>query len=108
MKNIEHSKVLSLKEEVIYQKGQVVSKTLYQSKSASVTLFAFSKGEGLTKHTSSGDALVMILDGEVVITIGDEEYHLKEGNSILMPRNIPHALFAINPFKMILTIAFEN
>ncbi|MFA5719639.1 MAG: cupin domain-containing protein [Acholeplasmataceae bacterium] len=107
MKNIEFSKNIHLKDEINYQPGTVVSKTLYQTKSVSITLFAFDKGEGLTPHASRGDALVTVLDGEVIVDIDGQESLVKTGESILMPRNIPHGLQAIKAFKMLLIITFE-
>lgn len=107
MKNIAFSTNIQLKDEINYQAGTVVSKTLYQTPSVSITLFAFDQGEGLTPHASKGDALVTVLDGEVAIDIDGHESHLKAGESIVMPRNIPHGLQAIKAFKMLLIITFE-
>ena len=106
IKNIEFSKALELKSLVSYQEGQVVSKTLAQGKPVSITLFAFDKGEEISSHASSGDAMVHILDGVAEITIGDKKYIVKAGETIVMPRNVSHALFAVEQFKMILTVVF--
>lgn len=106
LKNIDPEKVLKLKDLVEVNKGQVVSKTLVQNTNVSITLFAFAKGEEISKHSSDGDALVTILDGHAKITIGDSDYELKKGESIVMPAQIPHALFAKEDFKMILTVVF--
>jgi len=108
IKHLNHAKLLNLKEEVNYQEGQVVSKTLAKSKYINVSLFAFDKGEDLSPHTSTGDALVQVLDGEVTITIGDESFDLKENDSIVMPANILHAVYAKSAFKMLLTIVFDQ
>ncbi|MFA5720305.1 MAG: cupin domain-containing protein [Acholeplasmataceae bacterium] len=108
IKNIEPREIIHFKDEVVYQKDQVVSKTIVKSSKANISLFAFDKDEGLSAHTSTGDALVTILDGEALITIDDKEYLLKENESILMPANIKHALHAIKPFKMFLVIIFED
>ncbi|CCV64945.1 Cupin domain protein, RmlC-type [Alteracholeplasma palmae J233] len=108
IKNIEHATVFSFKDEVVYQKGQVVSKTLSQNKNVSLTAFAFDKNEGLTKHKSPGDALVTILEGSAVIEIGDEIFELTENQSIIMPANVAHALFAKEQFKMLLTVIFPE
>lgn len=106
MKNIRKSEVLRLKEEVAYQEGQVVSKTLVQNKAVSVTLFSFAKGEEISTHESEGDAMVVCLDGVGLITIDGVEYELKEGDSIVMPARHPHAVQGKENFKMMLTVVF--
>ena len=83
IKNIDKAKVLTLKEEVAYQPGQVVSKTLAQNSALSVTLFAFDKGEEISTHESGGDAFVTCLDGVGKITIDGVEYELHEGESVV-------------------------
>jgi quercetin dioxygenase-like cupin family protein len=85
-----------------YQEGAVVSKTLVDKKTGTVTLFALAQGQGLSEHTAPFDALVQVLDGEVEIRISGKEFHLKPGEIIVMPANEPHALKAINQFKMML------
>ena len=85
IKNIDKSEVLTLKEQVSYQKGQVVSKTLAQNDALSVTLFAFDKDEEISTHESGGDAFVTCLDGVGRITIDGKAYELHEGESIVMP-----------------------
>jgi quercetin dioxygenase-like cupin family protein len=87
-----------------YQEGAVVSKTLIDRKTGTVTLFAFAQGQGLSEHTAPFDALVQILDGEVEIRISGKSFHVSPGEIILMPANEPHALKAIKPFKMMLTM----
>lgn len=87
-----------------YQEGAVVSKTLIDKKTGTVTLFAFARGQGLSEHTAPFDALVQVLDGEVEITISGRPFHLKAGEIIVMPANEPHALKAVNQFKMMLTM----
>ena len=106
MKNINKSEVLVLKNEIYYQEGQIVSKTLIQNQSLSITLFAFDKGEEISAHESKGDAFVTCLDGIGEITIDGQKYELKEGESIVMPANHPHAVFAKETFKMMLVVAF--
>lgn len=108
IKNIEFSKVIGLKDEVVYQKGQVVSKTIVKSNLANITLFSFDKDEALSSHSSSGDALVVVLDGKVEVTIGDQVFTLVEGQSILMPHSVNHALKAVEQFKMLLIISFQE
>lgn len=106
MKNINKSEVLVLKNEVSYQEGQIVSKTLIQNQNLSITLFAFDKGEEISTHESKGDAFVTCLDGIGEITIDGQKYELKEGESIVMPANHPHAVFAKETFKMMLVVTF--
>ena len=106
LKNIEKSTVLTLKEQVAYQPGQVVSKTLAQNEALSVTLFAFDKSEEISTHESGGDAFVTCLDGVGKVTIDGEEYILKEGDSIVMPAKHPHAVYGQEQFKMLLVVAF--
>ena len=106
MKNLNKAEVLKLKEQVEYQKGQVVSKTLAQNNSVSVTLFSFDKGEEISTHESGGDALVTCLDGVGRITIDGKDYELKEGESILMPAKHPHAVYGKEQFKMLLVVIF--
>ena len=106
MKNISKSQVLTLKDEVSYQDGMVVSKTLVQNDAVSITLFAFDKGEEISTHESGGDAFVTCLDGVGKITIDSVEYILKEGESIVMPAKHPHAVFGEECFKMLLVVVF--
>ena len=105
-KNINKAEILSLKDQVEYQADQVVSKTLAQSSALSVTLFAFDKGEEISTHESGGDAMVTCLDGKGKITIDGIEYFLHEGDTIVMPSKHPHAVFAEDKFKMLLTVVF--
>lgn len=106
MKNIEKSEILNMKDLVIYQQGQIVSKTLVQNKSVSITLFAFDKDEEISTHKSHGDAMVNVLDGKARITIGDKDYSLNEGDSIVMPAEVPHAVYALETMKFMLTVVF--
>lgn len=106
IKNINQAQVVLLKDEISYQKGQVVSKTLAQNSALSVTLFSFDKGEEISTHKSGGDAFVTCLDGVGKIIIDDNEYILKEGESIVMPANHPHAVYGEEAFKMLLVVVF--
>lgn len=106
MKNISKAEVLTLKEQVDYQRGQVVSKTLIQNDSLSITLFSFDKDEEISTHSSGGDAFVTCLDGVGRITIDGKEYELTEGESIVMPAGHPHAVYGKEQFKMLLVVAF--
>ena len=104
MKNIAKSEVLTLKNEVSYQKGQVVSKTLTQNAALSVTLFSFDKGEEISAHSSSGDAFVTCLDGIGQVVIDGKPYALHEGESIVMPAGHPHSVHGKEQFKMLLVV----
>lgn len=106
MKNIAKAEVLTLKEQVDYRDGQVVSKTLAQNPHVSVTLFSFDKDEEISTHESGGDAFVTCLDGVGRITIDGVEYLLREGESIVMPAGHPHAVYGEERFKMLLVVLF--
>ena len=108
IKNINKAEVMALKEQVEYQDGQVVSKTLAQNEHVSVTLFSFDKGEEISTHKSGGDAFVTCLDGVGKVTIDGEEYILKEGDSIVMPAKHPHAVYGQEQFKMLLVVIFQG
>lgn len=106
MKNISKAEVMVLKEQVDYQPGQVVSKTLAQNEHVSVTIFSFDKGEEISTHESGGDAFVTCLDGVGKITIDGADYELQEGQSIVMPAKHPHAVCGKERFKMLLAVIF--
>ena len=106
IKNLDKSTVLHLKEQIAYQPGQVVSRTLAQNEALSVTLFSFDKGDEISTHESGGDAFVTCLDGVGRITIDGVNYELREGDSIVMPAHHPHAVFGQEQFKMLLVVVF--
>jgi len=87
-----------------YQEGGVVSRVVLKNPSGSVTLFAFDKDESLSEHTAPFDALVYVLEGEAGIRVGGKEHSVAEGRMIKMPANVPHALHAIERFKMLLVM----
>jgi len=89
---------------VVYQDGSVVSKTIIDKKTGTVTLFAFAQGQGLSEHTAPFDAMVCVLDGTADISIGGNPVQVASGQMIIMPANVPHALKANVPFKMMLTM----
>ncbi len=98
------AQVLHLTESVAYQAGAVVSRTLVNQKTGTVTLFAFDAGQELSEHTAPFDALAQVLDGETRVTIAGQPFDLKAGDLIVMPANQPHAVYAVTPFKMLLTM----
>lgn len=106
MKNISQAEVLVLKEQIAYQEGQVVGKTLAQNDALSITLFSFAKGEEISTHESGGDAFVTCLDGVGKITIDGVDYLLHEGESIVMPAGHPHAVHGEEAFKMLLMVCW--
>lgn len=92
---------------VAYQAGAVVSREIVRKKTGSVTAFAFDQGEGLSEHTAPFDALVHVVDGVAEITVGGEPHRVSQGELILMPANVPHALKAVERFKMLLVMIRE-
>jgi quercetin dioxygenase-like cupin family protein len=96
--------VKKLTEITEYQEGSVVSSTIINKMSGTVTLFAFDKGQGLSEHTAAYDAMVQVLDGEVEIMVSGKPFQVQAGEMLIMPANEPHALQAITRFKMMLTM----
>jgi len=101
-------KVLTLKDLVDYQDGTVASRMIVNTKAGSITLFSFDEDEGLSEHTAPFDAVVTILDGECEVWVQGVTYQMKEGDTIIFPAGIPHALSAVTRFKMSLTMIREN
>ena len=106
LKNIKKSEILSLKDEIAYQEGQIVSKTLAQNSAVSVTLFAFEKDEEISTHAAGGDAMVTVLEGTGRFTVGGEVFLVSQGETLIMPKDIPHAVYGQERFKMLLTVSF--
>ena len=106
IKNITHEEVLNIASQVSIQEGQIVSKTLAQNPYVSLTLFAFSKGEEISTHDSKGDAMVLVLEGTGKFTVGGKEHLVAAGETLVMPATIPHAVYAQEDFKMLLTVVF--
>ena len=102
------SEALRLDELVKYGDGAVVSRTLVQTGVGTVTVFAFDEGQGLSEHSAPFDALVQILEGKAIITIGGEATEVAAGESLLMPADIPHSLHAPERYKMLLTMIREK
>ena len=105
-KNIEKHVKLKLADQVAYQPGQVVSKTLVQNDKFSVTIFSFDKGEEISTHASGGDAMVTVLDGKGRFTVGNDVFYLEQGETLIMPKDIPHAVYGEEQFKMLLMVSF--
>lgn len=104
METFNTANIYQLAKSVEYQTGSVVSKQVIKKPTGNITLFAFDMGEGLSEHTAPFDAFVQILDGEAEITIGGKPFTLATGEFILMPGGIPHALKAVERFKMMLVM----
>ncbi len=104
MLDINHSEIFNLENAVSYAAGSIVSKTIVKKQTGNITLFAFDKGQELSEHTAPFDAMVNVMDGKVEISIDKKPYLLSAGEFILMPANIPHALKAVEKFKMMLVM----
>jgi quercetin dioxygenase-like cupin family protein len=96
------AQVVQMTDLVDYQDGSVVSREIINRKTGTVTVFAFDQGQGLSEHTAPFDALVYLLDGQAEIIISSKAFRLKEGEMMIMPANHPHALKALEKFKMLL------
>ena len=101
---IEPAQAFNPTDSIGYADGAVVSKTILKKSSGNITLFAFDAGEGLTEHTTPHEALVQVLDGSVEITLGGQLHQLSAGQSIILPASVPHAVKAVEKFKMLLTM----
>lgn len=108
IKNMEPEQVVSLAGQVCVNPGQIVSRTLAQNPYVSVTLFAFAKGEEIGTHDSEGDAMVLVLEGTGRFTVDGRDYVLQAGESLVMPAKKPHAVYAPENFKMLLTVVFPT
>ena len=106
MKNIPKNERMTLASQIDYQPGQVVSKTLAQNEALSITLFSFDKGEEISTHAAGGDAMVTVLEGKGRFTVGGEVFYVEEGETLIMPKDIPHAVYGEERFKMQLTVSF--
>ena len=104
MATFEKESIFNLEDAIEYTDGGIISKQITKSKGGNLTLFSFDKEQGLSEHKTPFDAIVEILDGEAEITIGGNLHNLKKGDCIIMPANSPHALKAVERFKMLLTM----
>ena len=101
---MEKTTVVQLVDHVQYAADAVVSKTLVDQKTGTLTLFAFDAGQGLSEHTAPFDAVVQVLDGEAELTVDGEILQAPTGSLVVMPARVPHSLRAVQPFKMLLTM----
>ena len=104
MSTAPQAEILDLVELVTYQDGSVVSRQITKAEAGNVTLFAFDTAQELSEHTAPFDALVQVLEGEADIFISGLSFHLKTGQSIILPASKPHAVKAPQKFKMLLTM----
>ncbi len=104
MSTFKHSTAINFKKDIDYSENSIVSKQVLQKPTGNITLFAFDKGQKLSEHSAPFDAMVQVVEGKVEITIDKKPYILEEGETIIMPANIPHAVTAIEKFKMLLTM----
>jgi quercetin dioxygenase-like cupin family protein len=104
MSNFNHSTKINFKQDISYAENSVVSKRVLEKTTGNISLFAFDKGQRLSEHSAPFDAMVQVVEGTVEITIDKKPYLLNEGETIIMPATIPHAVFATEKFKMLLTM----
>jgi len=97
-------KVKNLRELADYQADAIVSRTIIKKKAGTVTFFAFDKGQELSEHTAPFDAMVQVLDGTAEVTVSGKDYTVKQGEMLILPAGQPHALAAVEKFKMVLTM----
>lgn len=100
----EKAKVFIFKESIDYSDGGIISKTILKKQTGNISLFSFDKGESLSEHTAPFDAMITVVDGTGEVIIGGKSYILSEGQSIIMPGNVTHAVNAVEKFKMVLTM----
>lgn len=108
IKNLPAEEVVNLAGQISVRSGEIVSKTLAQNDAVGITLFAFDKGEEISAHESSGDAFVTVLEGVGEYTVGDKKYEVHAGESLVMPANVPHAVYGKEAFKWLLVVVFPK
>jgi quercetin dioxygenase-like cupin family protein len=106
-KSFETAKVFRFNKEVDYSENGIVSKRVLEKKTGNVSLFAFDKGQSLSEHTAPFDAMVQVVEGTAEIIINKIPFTVNAGDTIIMPANITHAVFAVDKFKMVLTMIKE-
>jgi quercetin dioxygenase-like cupin family protein len=102
--SFEKSRIYHLKDSVNYSDGAIVSKIIIKNNAGNVSLFAFDKGQNLSEHTAPFDAIVQVVEGHARIIIDGTDYIMQDNDTIIMPANIPHAVEAVERFKMLLTM----
>ncbi|MBP1667119.1 MAG: Cupin 2 conserved barrel domain protein [Bacteroidetes bacterium] len=104
----EKAKVFSFSDSVEYASGGILSKTVLKKETGNISLFSFAQGEALSEHTAPFDAMIQVVDGKGEVIIGGKSFILESGQTIIMPANIPHAVKAVEKFKMVLTMIKSN
>ena len=104
LKDMESSVLFRLADNIVYAANSVVSKTIIKKETGTITLFAFDKGQGLSSHIAPFDALVQVVDGECIFTIGEEKNKMETGDCIILPSGVVHSVESVIPFKMLLTM----
>ena len=104
----EKAKVFSFSDSVEYASGGILSKTVLKKETGNISLFSFAEGEALSEHTAPFDAMIQVVDGKGEVIIGGKSFILESGQTIIMPANIPHAVKAVERFKMVLTMIKSN
>lgn len=100
----EKAKVFSFNDSVEYASGGILSKTVLKKETGNISLFSFARGEALSEHTAPFDAMIQVVDGKGEVIIGGKSFILETGQTIIMPAGIPHAVKAVERFKMVLTM----
>ncbi len=108
IKKLPVSTVMNLTQQISIENQQVSSLTLVQRPNLAMTLLSLDKGSSIGGHSSPGDAMVNVLSGETEITIGTDKYTVRSGETIIMPANVPHALYAVEAFQMLLVVVKPN
>ena len=108
MATIEKGKAFIANEAIDYAEGGIVSKEFIHTEGGSVTLFSFDKGQQLSEHSAPFDAVLQIIDGRMEITVSGTSHTLETGQTFIIPANAPHAVNAVEPFKMIITMIKDN
>jgi quercetin dioxygenase-like cupin family protein len=103
-KEFDKATVFQFDQLATYSVDAIISRTVLNKQTGTVTMFAFDKGQSLSEHTAPFDALIQVVDGKGIIIIDGKEYSLITGESIIMPANVPHAVMAVEKFKMVLTM----
>jgi quercetin dioxygenase-like cupin family protein len=106
--DFEKARVFSFNDSVEYASGGILSKTILKKETGNISLFSFAKGEALSEHTAPFDAMLQVVDGKGEILIGGKSFILEAGQAIIMPADIPHAVKAVEKFKMVLTMIKSN
>lgn len=104
MSTFTHSTTINFKKDITYASNSIVSKRVLEKSTGNISLFAFDQGQQLSEHSAPFDAMVQVIEGKAKITIDKNPYLLEEGETIIMPANIPHAVHAEEKFKMLLTM----